>query len=220
MPARHTRPILLPFFGLLLAGCGVAEYEARMKEAQERVKRYEEESKLLAAPVKPPAAKNESGQLEAVASFTLRLPNTVSTQPSPEARGGLYYDYMPATIPPMTAYPWVSLAFAKADDAKFPEAVMKWFTATGPVNVTPHTTRLKVPFSRTTFENDTHWHSINLYKGSNQQVAIIYVVPKAQRQQAARAIDLSLDSFGIESSLAAARQAYEPKGLLDREVPR
>jgi hypothetical protein len=220
MPARHTRPILLTLLGLLLAGCGVADYEARMKETQQRIKQYEEESKLLGAPVSPPTAKNEAGQPTAVASFTLRLPQAISTQPSAEARGGLYYDYMPAVIPPMTAYPWVSLAFAKADDAKFAETVMKWFTATGPVSVTPHTTRLKVPFTRTTFENETHWNSINLHKGAQQQVAIIYVVPKAQAQQAARAIDVSLDTFGIDSTLSAAQKAYQPKGPLDRDVPR
>jgi len=220
MPARHTPPRYLPLVGLLLAGCGVTDYEARMKDTQQRIRLYEEESKLLTVPVNVPTAKNESGQPVPVASFTLRLPQTVSTTPSPEARGGMYYDYMPATIPPMTAYPWVSLAFAKADDAKFAETVMKWFTATGPVSTSQYTTRLKVPLSRTTFENDTHWHSINLYKGTNQQVAIIYAVPKAQAQQAARAIDLSLDSFGIESSLAAAQKAYQPKGPLDRDVPR
>jgi hypothetical protein len=220
MPARHTQPIFLPLLGLLLAGCGVADYEARMKETQQRIKQYEEESKVLGAPVGLPSAKNESGQLMTVASFALRLPLTVSNKPSPEARGGLYYDYMPAVIPPMTAYPWVSVAFGKADDAKFAEAVMKWFTATGPVNVTQHTTRLKVPFTRTTFENETHWHSINLYKGTSQQMVIIYVVPKDKAQQAARAIDLSLDTFGIESTLNAAQKAYQPKEPLDRDVPR
>jgi len=221
MPARHTRPISLALLGLLLAGCGVADYEARMKEAQQRIKQYEEESKLLTDPVRTPMAKNESGQPVSVATFALRLPNTVSTQPSPVARAGLYYDYIPATISPTaTAYPWVSVAFAKADDATFAETVMKGFTATGPVSTSQYTTRLKVPFSRTTFENETYWHSINLYKGSNQQVAIIYAVPKAQAQQAARAIDLSLDSFGIETSLSAAQKAYQPRGPLDRDVPR
>src|SRR5688572_15142530 len=83
MPARRTRPILLPLLGLLLAGCGVAEYEARMKEAQQRIKQYDEESKLLTTPVALPTAKNESGQLVPVATFHLRLPQTVSTQPSP-----------------------------------------------------------------------------------------------------------------------------------------
>jgi hypothetical protein len=220
MPARHTRLMLVPLLGLLLAGCGVAEYEARMKEAQQRIKQYDEESKLLTSPVAVPTAKNESGQSVPVATFHLRLPQTVSTQPSPVARGGLYYDYVPTTIPPMTAYPWVSVAFAKADDAGFAETVMKGFTATEPAKHTQHTTRLKVPFSRTTFENDTYWHSINLHKGSNQQIAIVYAVPKAQAQQAARAIDVSLDSFGFESSLSAAQKAYQPKGPLDRDVPR
>ncbi|MGL4552156.1 MAG: hypothetical protein ACRC33_13325 [Gemmataceae bacterium] len=222
MPARHARPILVPLATLLLAGCGAAEYEARMKETQERLRRYDEESKLLGTPAGLPTARAEDGTEAAVAQFVIRLPAWVPPQPSKEAWMGMYYGYSsppPKDQPVPAAMPWVGLAFAKADDANFPQESMKWFSATGPVNRSTVTTRLKVPFDRWTFENETTWYSVNLHKGSKQQVAVVVALPRSQAGQAGRAIDLSLDTFGFEGSLEAARKAYRPTGPLE-SVPR
>ncbi|NBO90884.1 MAG: hypothetical protein EBV06_00985 [Planctomycetia bacterium] len=220
MPVRFPRSMFTTLLGLLLAGCGVAEYEARLKETQQRVKRYDEEAKLLGPLVNLPVSKNESGQDTTPIQFALRLPVALSTQPSKDPRGGLFYDYLPAQVQASGAFPWAAVAFSKKDDAGFPENLMKWFQADGNVKRQSYVTRHKVAFERTSFDHKEHSYWIHLHKGNQQQIAIVYAVPKVQANQNARAIDLSLDSFGFESALEAARKAYQPKGPLDREVPR
>lgn len=217
MPVRHALP---PLLSLLLIGCGAAEYEAKMKSAQERLKRHDEEVRLIGPPVSTPTAKNAAGDPAPVAAFFLRLPITLPTKPTDEPVG-LFYDYVPA----QKAGPFdrAKVAFAKADDADFANRVVRALGPTTQVTPTKVVTqppgRKGVAFTRMTFDGDAFSYSVNVHQDAAGQMAVVYQIYRGQAAAAARPLELSLDSFGFGSSMADAQKAYRPSGLLDGSVP-
>jgi hypothetical protein len=134
----------------VLPGCGLADYEARMAEAQERVKRFERENSLLDEPLDIPThkvtVKSPDGQTfedqVPVARVFLRPPRGISktAKNKDKAPGALFYQYPSRDAEPNAAAPDpnatpadpnasrpagvtdVFLAFADAKDAREAEA--------------------------------------------------------------------------------------------------
>lgn len=207
----------------LVAGCGVAEYEARLKAAQERIKRREDESKLLGPGITVPQVKNMDGTSYPAVNMFLRLPKGLSTSPAAGPRLGLLHVYAPTQAGAAAPFAEVLIAYAKAGDAKFVEDVMKAFTASNTPTRTEFVAkpvgRPETRFTRTSFESNQFFYSVNHWAGTRQQVIVAYVLNNAQRGTGARALDLSLETFGGEGQSAEARkQANDPSPL--ERVPR
>lgn len=87
--------------GLLVvvaAGCGLSEYEAMMRGAQEQVARYDEEAEYLGDPLVVPKKKEiaKDGSAEktvAIANLFLRGPRGIRTTPEEAPHGGVAYRY-------------------------------------------------------------------------------------------------------------------------------
>ena len=97
---RHSR--LVRMGGLaavvcLAAGCGVADYEKHMVEAQNRLARFEEESRLLDAPLAIPQREDKEKVQRPLANLFFRPPHGISTTPANEndPRLRLLYSYQP-----------------------------------------------------------------------------------------------------------------------------
>jgi hypothetical protein len=87
---------------LLAGGCGLADYEARMQQAQARVNRYDEENRVLGDPIIIPSrkveAKVEGGRRGAarsvpIVALFLRPPRGISPAPEDEAIKDLVFRY-------------------------------------------------------------------------------------------------------------------------------
>ena len=63
-------------------------------------------------------------------------------------------------------------------------------------------------FDTTEFEDEQTFYSVNIYRGPKTQVAIVYGVAKAGKAGAARALELSLESFGAEQEAGRRRAAF------------
>jgi hypothetical protein len=200
-----------------LAGCAVAEYEEKMKEAQEQLRRYEEEQSLLEPmPLQPPTRPDPQTQSPIpVVDFHLRVPRGIGTQAPTAPRLEIFYDYQPTK--PGAAGPLlaVSVAFAPRHDGQFANQVMGRFPSTGPGKQSTGRTRLGVDYRRIDGESDTYSAVLILSQGTTNQFALVYLVAKGQLPRVARAIELSLDSFGFDASLTPARQAFRPGGPLE-----
>src|SRR5687767_7030153 len=88
------RPAWLPLALLLVAcGCGLDDYERKMVEAQERLKRYEEEERLLGPAIVIPSRTDGKGEEKEpiLAGLHLRLPAGLKTEAAnekdPRSRG-------------------------------------------------------------------------------------------------------------------------------------
>src|SRR5262249_12150654 len=87
--------VLLPAALLLAAGCGLSEYERKMANEQERVKRFDREMELLGDAISPPTKWDEKTQTYVpLLEMFFRPPHGISTKydkNSPQL--GIWYQY-------------------------------------------------------------------------------------------------------------------------------
>ncbi|MFO0927198.1 MAG: hypothetical protein U0736_09180 [Gemmataceae bacterium] len=218
MSIRAATPLLLfPVLGLLAGGCGVAEYEKKMLEAQNRLQRFDEEKRVLGAPLNLPRVLDENQVSTDVANLFLRPPHGISENPSndKEPRERLFYSYPPATGKQAGGFTLVELAFGDVlRDRDFAQNVLRCFSATG--GTASRTNSVQAPgraepvtFQTTEFEDGQYFYSVNVWRGSKQQVAVAYWVLREQKAAARRALDLSLRTFAMDADATAARQLYQ-----------
>jgi hypothetical protein len=121
MTTKALRRETVALLALLIAGCGLSDYEGLMRSAQERVSRAEEEAENLGDPVTLPtrlvvtrqpspdargttSAGNQKGSSAGTTSaperkpviaypFFLRLPRSMRPTPDPDSRMDLVYRY-------------------------------------------------------------------------------------------------------------------------------
>jgi hypothetical protein len=100
---------------------------------------------------------------------------------------------------------------------------MKAFTASNkPINKTIQISpqgRQALKFDVIEFEDDQHAISVNIYRGANGQVAVVYAIDRAQKAAAERTIQMSLESFGLDKDAGLMKSAYSKGGPLD-SVPK
>ena len=213
---------------LLFSGCGLADYEAKMKDAQERLRQYQEQEKLLdPAPRINPPTKITDPQLPptVVLDFQLRAPRGISSQAPANARLELFYDYRPVKPQAAEPFQWLSLAFAPRSDSNFVSNLLGRLPALTQPKQSDGQTRLGLKYRRLEFESQSPLDgqlssvAVYLFQGTSHQLAVIFFVTKGQLARATRAIEMSLDTLGFDDTLAKARQAERPGGPLEF-VPR
>ena len=202
----------LPLLGLLLCGCGLADYEAQMKETQARLQEYDRTNKLLDEPVVLPGA-----------NVFFRPPRGIQKTAEGEPRDGLLYRY-PARPSGAGPFLFVEVAVA-ANRPDFAAEVLRHYPASGQALAFPtghprppeHRTPLK--FDTHEFDGDEATYSVNVYQGAASQVVVTFALAKGQRATADAALNRSLESLGVGEEADRLRQEYLTPPWRLTEVP-
>jgi len=189
--------------GLLVCGCGLADYESKMIDAQKRQEYFEEETRLLGDPknalISPKGLDKDGKEVPLAADVHLRPPLGIKTEPTRDPRADLYW-YPQSTSG--VAFIRVGLAFGSPQQKDFATSVLKSLAAPGSVTGKPHSIqppgRSARTFEQYEFQDNQEFYSVNIWTGPRRQAAIIFVTPVAQKDATRRARDVSLGSFYVD----------------------
>ncbi|MBY0232029.1 MAG: hypothetical protein K2W96_22320 [Gemmataceae bacterium] len=182
------------WLAVLLAGCGLAEYEKKMQDAEERSARFDEYAKALALPLDLPRPDPKKKDAAPLPMVTLRPPKGIPTQPAKEPRAGVRWAYLPPNATIAAPFGAVELAFGKPDDKEFHARLLATFDGKpGPaiVHKAKPPGRKETEFVRTVIDAGDYEWSVNTHRG----VAVVFLWAKAQGMAARKTADLSLETF-------------------------
>jgi hypothetical protein len=211
-PVGRRLACWVPLLCVLPAGCGLAEYEGRMKETQARLQEYDQTNKLLDAPVVLPGA-----------DLFFRPPRGIRKTAEGEPRDGLLYRY-PPRAGGAGPFLFVEVAVA-ANRPDFADEVLRHYQPSGPVlafgpgNPRPPEYRTPLRFDTREFDGDEATYSVNVYQGAAAQVAVTFAVAKGQRAAADGALNRSLESLGLGEDADRLRQEYRTAPWRLTEAP-
>jgi hypothetical protein len=200
--------------GLLLAlagGCGLADYEALTREAQEREQRFREQGKYLGDPIEVPTRKEKDVETR-LADVFFRPPRGIPSRADDKPRGGLLYRYAPRQ--PYGDFPVVEMAFASGDK-EFTANVLRNYQAAD--QATRKTRQFQPPgrpaltFDVREFDDAQYSYSANFWQGGRTQVAIVLFLTRGRRESARKVMDLSLESFAADGATTTARLEFARK---------
>ena len=215
---KHTlltrRPSALSLAGLLLlvTGCGLKNYEEQMLQTQAKLKRFEEESKLLDGELRfSLPAPTEKGAPQPPVIF-LRPPKGIQPTASneKEPRNRILYTFPSRGLNAAGVFHNVEVGVGdKSKD--FDGSVLSSFSVSGDlVRVTQQKNppnRAPITFKRIDFDDGQFSYSVNFWAGPENQVAIVYTYQRGQKERAAKAMDASLESFAIGNEVLKARMS-------------
>jgi hypothetical protein len=196
---------------LLLPACGLSDYEALMRETQEREQRFNDEKKYLDAPVQMPKLKDKDGKEKPAANVFFRPPMGIQSKPESlndslwrypaRARGG--------------AFSRVELAFAE-DSKDFASDVFLNYKSTAQARArfqefTPLDRKTPLVYDIWEFDDGQESYAINILRGGKPHIAIVFVYNRAHGDTLRKVMDLSLESLAIDQQASAASQRYAKK---------
>jgi hypothetical protein len=215
-------PLVLP-----LCGCGLADYEAKMIDAQKRAQRLEEEARNLDEPLNMPTKKEKTGDVEVevpVADVFLRPPRGIGPTPDKNPVNSLIYRYGPRTAAPTVPGTPASSAKSFADIVAvglafgnnrpdFTKEVLNAFQPAGQVTranrEVHHPDRPAVSvLEALEFDDARFSYSVYVGQGGTTQVAVVYWITKGHRSAVSTPLTFSLESLALGFDTFAARQAY------------
>lgn len=206
---------------LCAMGCGVQDYEANMAKAQARVERWETEAKSLDGPLVIPSRLGANKKPISLLSVFVRPPKGIPTSPrnAKDPRERLMFTFQPKGKSVSGAFHSVEVAVSDRNK-EFPSEVLSCYrpsnTPTSRNREIRPPGRAPLTFSTYEFDDGQFFHSVNLWKGDRDQVAIVYIAPLAQKAAATRVIDLSLETFATGGDAIRGRD-FTMRGPL--EVP-
>jgi len=201
---------------LLLAvpACGLSDYEALMRDAQEREKRFHDEQKYLDKPVTMPTRKvkkdkDKEEREKPVGNVFFRPPRGIDSNAKSEPRDNLIWQY-PARSNG-NDFIWVALAFGD-DEKDFADKVVKSYQPEPPnpssLQLTPPGQETPMLFDTWDFSSGDYGYSINVLRGS-RPIAVVYIYNKVRYETVRKAIEISLQSLAVDpQQVGAARQRY------------
>jgi hypothetical protein len=218
--------------GFLVGGCGLSDYEDKMKAGQERVERFDELNKFLGAPLNTPPKKGQTpgdgGLLQpADVDFFLRPPRGIVTAFDKGTKGQFLYHY-PAEGGDFSSM-YVGLSLSPTDNLW--NDILEPFGSFDPsavttTAITPRESAAQpLQFETTAFTlpgNPPLSYYIYVYKqvlpgkggepGRNAKAVIIYCIPpdKAATPDALKARNMSLETVALGEQAARERQDYRP----------
>jgi len=203
--SSRVRRLGLGLLLLALPACGLSDYEALMREAQQREEHFRTEQKYLDEPVQIPMEKNKEGKDVPIVNVFFRPPKGISSKPEPSQ--GLLWRY---SLAPKSGgdFTRVEMAFA-TDDKEFAQNVLNKYQAEENFQAPQRDPPLA--FSTWEFNDPENGYSINITKGGRTQVAIVYVFGKGRHDALRTAMDLSLQSLAVDQQAPTARQKYSQK---------
>jgi hypothetical protein len=207
-PAALNRSRRLGVALLLLAvpACGLSDYEALMRETQEREEQFRLEQKYLGPPVKIPEIEKDDKKVQAAKVF-FRPPKGIDTKAQ---SSGMMWRY--SAKKGASDFIAVDMAFAE-DNKDFAQSVRSNYqggdSATGTVRqITPPGQKTPMAFDVWQFNSGETAYSVNVLKVNSKPVAIVYLYNKAKAGSVSKVIELSLQSLGVEQSAGRARERF------------
>lgn len=205
---NRSRWIGLALLLLAVPACGLTDYEALMREAQEREALFRAEQKYLGPPVQIPETEKDDKKVP-LANVFFRPPKGTGSKAEPR---GMMWRY-PADS--RSDFKYVDMAFAE-DNKDFAQNVRNNYqggdSATGSTRqITPPGQKTAMVFDVWEFDGQTGYHSVNILKDSPKPVAIVFIFDKAKLDSARKIIELSLQSLGVDGNSSAARQHSNQK---------
>jgi len=212
-PFLRSRHALGALLLLAAGGCGLNEYQAKMRSAQDRLERFEEENKLLGDPLAMPQIKDKEGNVISAGNIFLRPPKGISPTPGADPRGNLLFRYVPSKEG--GAGPFQQLELAFGDKKDFRDDVLRNYP--GADRIKEEGKKVQAPGRRSVqfwaYEFDDAQRSYSLYfwgdREDTTQGVVAYWMHKGQRDKARRAIDLSLESFAAGGEAATLRSGFK-----------
>jgi hypothetical protein len=201
LPRHALLPVLL---ALVTAGCGLADYEARITAEKAKLQRLDREARHLGDPLKMPPPRKE-GEREVSWSAFLRAPKAIGDTPQGQLLGGILAVY-PATGTGNIQTVYLGVGATSKD-------VLPLFPFQGEVRketVQVETSARPLTFTRYTYDDNRSSLAVNFLEGSTTPVAIVYRAEKGRLSgDSADAVQASLGTLGVDGDLARARQTYE-----------
>jgi hypothetical protein len=209
---------------LCALGCGVQEYEARMVRSQAAVDRWETEAKSLDAPLVIPSRLGANKKPISLLTVFVRPPKGIPSSAinAKDPRERLMFTFQPKGKNLSGVFHSVEVATTDRNK-EFPSEVLSCYRpsntpASRNREIRPPFPPGRAPLTFSTYEFDDgkFFHSVNLWKGDRDQVAVVYIAPLAQKAAATRIIDLSLETFATGGDAIRGRD-FTMRGPL--EVP-
>jgi hypothetical protein len=207
---------------VLLAGCGLADYEARMEDTQAQVDRFDEERRTLADPIEIPtrrmvAKDGKESKVPAINHpFFFRPPIGIRPTAEPDAVFGPAYRF-PRTG--STGFTDVFLVFGNEPAAVFVDKVVKAF----PRNIDPvQSSKFEVTVPNRfgpgaeqplTFEvrdfNDAkaNWTACARTEG-NATTVVVFRMEKGKRKELEPAMKMSLSTLAVGPEADLVKKSY------------
>jgi hypothetical protein len=206
---NRRRRLGLALLLLAVPACGLNDYEALMREAQEREERFRAEQKYLGPPVQIPTQKDKEDKEVPIANVFFRPPKGVDSKPQ---SSGMMWRYPGDGRSDFNA---VEMAFAE-ENKDFSRSVLDKYGRADlppgiPRQITPPGQKTALVFEVWEFDSGQTGYSVNVLKDNPKPVAIVYIFNKAKLDSARKVIELSLQSVGIDLGYGAARLRYDQK---------
>lgn len=207
---NRSRRIGLALLLLAVPACGLTDYEALMREAQEREALFRAEQKYLGPPLQIPTQKDKDEKEVPIANVFFRPPKGVDSKHKEQS--GMMWRY-----PADSRSEFIAVELAFADENKdFSRSVLDHFgrgdlSPSSPRQITPPGQKTPMSFEVWEFDGQTGYHSVNILKDSPKPVAIVFIFNKAKLDNARKVIELSLQSLGVDANSSAARQRSNQK---------
>jgi hypothetical protein len=198
---------------LCLAGCGLADYEARMAESQKRLQRTEEENAVLDEPLVMPTEVKDGVSLP-LGNVFLRPPRGINKDSNNEAREQFFYAY---PLRPTAAQPFSKMEIAfgpKNVEQDFGEVMFGYFQRLGKMDrkqpFQPPGRTLQFDVVEVELGQD-RYVSVNVPRGIARSMALIYYykIPANQKGSIQRVIQISLSTFGSDADVLKQQMAYQ-----------
>jgi hypothetical protein len=213
-PALLSGRLLAPaVLGLLLTGCGLADYENKMAEEQARIQRIEEENKNLDEPVEIPPPKKENDKEPKIPEFFFRPPKGIGRTASKDLYGGLLFVYPRVGNAEGTKEVYVGFSKGRKD---FLKDVLKIFPSNPPAkkSLTERTPPGRNPlrFETITVEDVGSTVILHTLPYDDQLLLVGFRVDhKAESSQLSKRMEMSLESIGVGFEAGKMRRQYRPR---------
>jgi hypothetical protein len=194
----------------MFAGCGLADYEAKMAEEQARVRRIEEENKNLEDPLDIPAPKKENEKDPKPPDFFFRPPRGIGRTAGENQYLGLYV-YPKVGNADGVQEVYVGFSKGKKD---FLKDLLKMLPGTKKDSVTERTPwgRELIRFDTITVDDLKSTLILHILPTPDQLILIGFRLdPKVDLNQLAPRLDMSLDSIGVGMEAGKLRKEYRKR---------
>jgi hypothetical protein len=218
----------------LLTGCGLDDYEARMAEAQVRVRRFDEENRQLEGPLEIPPTRSvtvKEGDKDVVQKVPeeifLRPPRGIERKAKNEARpeGGLLYLYPakavpepppdPNAAPTLVSDVWLAVRRDEKDVKAFTNDVLNLIRGDREALPARTVTRLGRPpltFSLTRVKQDKNVTVLVFtQQGADLTLAVAFRIKGPAENSLFPLLDLSLSTLALGEEAQERRAAWEAR---------
>jgi hypothetical protein len=222
MPSTHLMPcaraLFLAALPLLITGCGVAGYEAKMKDERDRLAVFDAENAILGSPLEEPT-KDSKEKVDDPPSIFFRPPKGIKTefrrQPKDDGKrdrtyGDLFYIY-PRVTGEGTVSELLLAVYYDAKDELYKD-LLKHPRLQGLQSVAASKSRRLEPIGRDPFtvaEKESGDMLFFFYQKDAYRAALVFMADKGKLGELKEKIGVSLRSLAVGPDSARYWKEYE-----------